>query len=72
MAKLRGTVRRSDLEGGTWQLETDQGERYQLTGKLDGARDGGKVELDGKVDRSAMSFQMTAPIFKVNNLKALP
>ena len=32
--KLKGTIRRSDLEGGHWVLETDSGDRYQLTGAL--------------------------------------
>ena len=29
MAKYRGTVRRSDLEGGHWQLEGDDGFRFR-------------------------------------------
>ena len=30
MAKYRGTLRRSDLEGGFWQLITDDGDSYVL------------------------------------------
>ena len=32
MGKFRGTVRRSDLEGGHWQLEAEDGETYVLEG----------------------------------------
>ena len=34
--KLKGTILRSDLEGGLWTLKTDGGDSYQLTGALDG------------------------------------
>jgi hypothetical protein len=30
MAKYRGTIKRSDLEGGHWQLESDDGTIYVL------------------------------------------
>jgi len=41
--KLKGTIRRSDLAGGHWTFQTDKGETYQLTGKLEGAKDGLKA-----------------------------
>ena len=34
--KLKGTISRSDLEGGQWTLRTDGGDTYQLTGHLEG------------------------------------
>jgi len=37
MAKLCGTIRRSDLEGGVWQLEADDGTTYEIEGE-DAAR----------------------------------
>lgn len=69
--KLKGTIRRSDLEGGHWLLETEGGERYQLTGAIDGAKDGLHVEVEGKVDKQAMGFAMTGPQFAVQKLTAL-
>lgn len=69
--KLKGTIRRSDLEGGHWTFETDGGETYQLTGKLDGAKDGLKAEVEGKVDKGAMGFAMTGPQFEVKKIEAL-
>lgn len=69
--KLKGTIRRSDLEGGHWVLETDGGERYQLTGTLDTAKDGLRVEVEGKVDKQAMGFAMLGPQFAVQKLTEL-
>lgn len=69
--KLQGTIRRSDLEGGHWTLETDKGETYQLTGELGGARDGMKVQVEGKLDRGAMGIGMMGPQFAVQKLTSL-
>jgi hypothetical protein len=70
MAKFHGTVRRSDLEGGHWQLEADDGTTYVLEGATKPIeRDGLKVEIDGAVDDEAMGFAMTGPILKVRTAK---
>lgn len=69
--KLMGTIRRNDLEGGHWTIETDKGETYQLTGALDGARDGMKAEVEGKVDKGAMGIGMTGPHFAVQKITSL-
>jgi hypothetical protein len=41
--KVKGTIKRSDLEGGHWLLDADDGQQYQLTGKVEGAKDGARV-----------------------------
>ena len=69
--KLKGTIRRTELEGGHWVLHTDGGEQYQLVGQLDGAKDGMKAEVEGKVDKQAMGFGMVGPHFSVQKLTAL-
>ena len=69
--KLKGTIRRSDLEGGHWLLETESGEQYQLTGSVTGAKDGMRAEVEGKVDKGAMGIGMTGPQFAVQKLTAL-
>lgn len=69
--KLKGTIRRNDLEGGHWVIETDGGEQYQLAGAIDQARDGMKAEVEGKVDKGAMGIGMTGPHFTVQKLTAL-
>jgi hypothetical protein len=68
--KLKGTIRRSDLEGGHWVLETESGDRYQLTGSLAGAQDGMAAEVEGKVDRNAMGIGMTGPQLDVQKITA--
>jgi hypothetical protein len=69
--KLKGTIRRSDLEGGHWVLHVEGGDQYQLTGTLEGAKDGMKAEVEGKVDKQAMSFGMMGPQFAVQKLTAI-
>jgi len=69
--KLKGKITRTDVEGGHWLLETESGEQYQLTGKVDGAKDGMQVEVEGKVDKNAMGFGMMGPQFAVQKLTAL-
>lgn len=71
MTKISGTVRRSDLEGGLWTLETASGDRYQLSGKLDGLTDGMKAELAGSVQRDQMGIGMTGAHFSVKSVKRL-
>jgi len=68
--KVKGTIRRSDLEGGHWMLETDGGERYQLTGSLGSAKDGQAVEIEGKVEKDAMGIGMTGPQLHVQKITA--
>ncbi len=71
MPKFKGTVRRSDLEGGFWELVADDGTRYQLSGGDPGAwRDGARVEIEGKVDRGAMGIGMTGPTLSVKKYQA--
>ncbi len=69
--KLKGTIRRSDLEGGHWVLHTDSGDQYQLTGSISGAKDGMKAEVEGKVEKDMMGIGMTGPHFTVQKLTAL-
>jgi hypothetical protein len=69
--KLKGTIRRNDLEGGHWTLETDKGEHYQLLGHTKDCKDGLKAEVEGKVEKNMMGIGMTGPQFTVEKLKAL-
>ena len=69
--KLKGTIKKNALEGGHWTIETDKGETYQLQGKLDGAKDGMKAEVEGKVNKDVMGIGMTGPHFEVQKLHAL-
>lgn len=72
MAKLKGTIRRNDLEGGFWELCADGGERYQLAGGDDALRqEGARVEVDGSVDRGAFGIGMTGPTLRVKSYRRL-
>jgi hypothetical protein len=71
MAKFHGTIRKSDLEGGVFQLHAEDGEIYELEGNDPLLRkEGAKVEIDGSVDKNAMSFSMTGPRLKVKSIKS--
>jgi hypothetical protein len=70
MAKFRGTIRHNDLEGGHFQLVADDGTAYQLQGSDPALKEeGARVEVEGSVDKGAMSFTMTGPILKVTSVK---
>ncbi|MEP6654153.1 MAG: hypothetical protein ABJA82_12390 [Myxococcales bacterium] len=75
MSKYRGTLRRSDLEAGHWQLVTDQGDSYVLDRESLGSEgdvtlvDGVRVEIVGEVERDMLSFAMTGPTLTVKSIK---
>jgi hypothetical protein len=71
MTKITGTVRRNDLEGGMWTLETASGDRYQLAGEVKALVDGMTAELHGKVEKNQMGFGMVGVRFTVSSIKAL-
>lgn len=68
MPKFTGTIKKNDLEGGFFELHTDDGERYQLSGGDDGLRkDGQSVTIEGSIDKGAMGIGMTGPTIKVKS-----
>jgi hypothetical protein len=69
--KLKGTIRRNDLAGGHWTLETDGGETYQLGGSTAACKDGLRAEVAGKLDKGAMGIGMTGPQLTVESIKPL-
>jgi hypothetical protein len=70
MAKFRGTIRHNALEGGHFQLLADDGTIYEVEGSDPILRrDGARVEIDGSVDRTALSLAMTGPQLKVKSVK---
>lgn len=68
MSKITGTVKRNDLAGGHWTLEAEDGECYQLAGKVAGLRDGMRASVEGKVARDVMGIGMTGPTFTVDSV----
>jgi uncharacterized protein DUF5818 len=71
MATFRGVVKKNPLEGGIWELHTDDGKRYQLAGGDAGLlQEGARVEVDGKVDKAAFGIGMTGPTLAVKSYKS--
>jgi hypothetical protein len=70
MAKFKGKVSRSDLEGGFWQLEAADGTTYKLEGGQ-GLKAGATIEVEGAVDGDAMGIGFGSPVLKVKNVKIL-
>jgi hypothetical protein len=77
MARFRGTLRRNDLEGGHWQLVTDDGAVYVLAPESLGSEadvtlvDGVRVEIEGSMDRKMLSFAMTGPMLVAKSIKGI-
>ena len=68
MASYRGTIQKNDLEGGIWELHTEDGERYQIRGGGNDLRvSGQKVTVKGKIDKAAFGIGMTGPILDVSS-----
>lgn len=63
-----GTVVFSPLEGGFWQLQTEDGVTYHLVGNLKRLKNGSKVTIRGSVEKKRLSFAMTGPILRVEEI----
>ncbi len=71
MAKLKGKVVRSDLEGGFWTLEAEDGETYKLEGGgADLLQKGVRAEVEGALEE-AMGIGFGAPVLTVKKYKIL-
>ena len=68
---MKGKLVRSDLGGGGWVLEADDGKRYQLAGDVPKELAGRRVEVRGKSVES-FGFLMTGdPTLEVERITAL-
>jgi hypothetical protein len=68
MAKFTGTVRKSDLEGGFFELHTDSGDVYRLEGGS-GYKAGAKVVVHGTVEEGGFGIHMSGPAIKVDKVE---
>jgi hypothetical protein len=72
MAKLQGTVKKNDLEGGFWELIADSGEHYQLRGAAPAlCKEGQRVQIEGAIEKDTMGIGMTGPYLDVKSWKPL-
>lgn len=68
--KLKGRIAFEDLETGVWVLKGDDGRTYQLDGgdrKI--KKDGQRVEVEGDVDKDAITIGMAGPVLRVKRYK---
>ena len=72
MAKFRGVVSRSELEGGFWELACDDGRTMVLAGGDSGLhKQGLRVEIEGRIDDDAMGIAMAGPTLDVKSYRVL-
>jgi hypothetical protein len=67
---LTGTIKKVEVEGGCYQLTTDNGKNYELVGKFP-KRDGIKVRLGGEVAGDMVTICQVGQPFKVKSVKIL-
>lgn len=69
MKTLKGTVKKREVEGGVWVLETQDKKMYELKGgPVDIYRHGNKVTIKGDVRKNIMSLAMSGPVFEVKEV----
>lgn len=68
MPKFTGTIRRNDLEGGFYELHTDDGAVYRLEGGSD-LHDGRRVVVHGKVEDGGFGIHMSGPSLEVQRIE---
>jgi len=69
MAKFKGTVRHNKLEGGFFDLKTDEGAVFRLEGASD-LHDGDHVVVHGKVEEGGFGIQMSGPSIRVSRVES--
>jgi hypothetical protein len=70
MAKIKGKVGHSDLEGGYPTLEGDDGKTYKLEGDTAKLKRGEKVEIEGKVEEGGFGIGFGTPVLTVKSHRA--
>jgi hypothetical protein len=69
MPKFTGTVRRNDLEGGFYELHTDDGAVLRLEGGSD-LKDGRRVTVHGKLEDGGFGIHMSGPSLTVHRIES--
>jgi len=68
MASFKGTVQHNDLEGGFFELRTDDGETYRLQGAK-GLSAGQEVLVHGTIESGGFGIHMTGPAINVDKIE---
>ncbi len=69
--KIKGKLEKRDLEGGIWQLVTDDGRRWTLLGSSAELTPhaGAHVEVEGSEDEGGFGIGMAGPQLKVRRVR---
>lgn len=69
MSKFTGTVQRNDLEGGFFELHTDDGATFRLegAGKLEA---GARVIVHGTLESGGFGIHMSGPSIRVSRVES--
>ncbi len=67
MAKFTGTVQRNSLEGGFYELHTDDGAVFRLDGGPDFTA-GDRVTVHGEIAEGGFGLQMSGPAITVDRV----
>ncbi len=68
MPSFSGTVQHNDLEGGFFELRTDDGKTYRLQGGS-GYSAGARVVVHGTIDTGGFGIQMSGPAIAVDRVE---
>lgn len=70
--KLTGRIEFRDLGTGVWVLVGDDGTTYELSaGDRRLKKDGARVEVEGQLDREALTAAMVGPALRVGRYRFL-
>jgi len=70
--RLSGKVEHVDVGSGAFVLVGDDGQRYQLAGGDRGMKKPGqRIEVEGEVDKEAVTTSMVGPLLRVKSYRAI-
>ena len=73
MKTYKGTLKKNDLEGGFWELVTEDGERYQIKGADETLLvEGQKVSVNGEIDKNLFGIGMVGSYLKIDSIEVEP
>jgi hypothetical protein len=70
---INGTIQKKGFGFGTWALETDEGECYELYEPPDQLQTIGlKVKVEGEIREDVMTIAMIGPVLEVKHFEIKP
>ncbi len=67
---INGTIQKKGFGFGTWALETDQGECYELhEPPIELQETGLKVKVEGEIRKDIMTIAMIGPVFAIKHFE---